>query len=82
MKFNYNQFATSFKRMTPQDFIYPGMLLLFFIAVIIAFSFTVQFISGTISTAFYVETPQESLKLNVSAYKLTAQKLNFTIEGM
>ena len=79
MKTNYNKIIISLEGMKARDLVYPAVVLIFIVAVAIAFSYTAQFISENINKAFLIESPQESLKLDTAAYKVTAQKLNLTI---
>ena len=69
------------KKLKQDDYIYLGIILIFFITVIILFSLTVEFVSKNINNAFSADKDQTNQTLNVEQYELVAKKLHLTTEN-
>ncbi len=63
-----------------KDLIYPGIIILFIIAVSILFFVATKFIADNIDTAFSGDEGAGSSSLNMQNYTLVAKKLGITVE--
>lgn len=68
------------KGMSPRDFVYPGILLLFVIIVSIIFFIATRTITKNVNDAFSSDAGGESSALNMTNYALVAKKLGFSTE--
>lgn len=69
----------SIKKMKPMDFVYPGILLVFFAGVAIIFFLSTQFISSNINEVFSTEQGGATQALDLSRYALAAKKLQIPV---
>ena len=68
-------------KINPKDLIYPGVVLLFIVAVSILFFIATKFIADNIDTAFSGDEGAGSSSLNMQNYTLVAKKLGITVEA-
>jgi len=78
---NLNTISISLKKLKPKDFVYPGILICFFVIVAVIFSFATKFISLNINEALSLGTPEEVPTLNMEDYAFVAKKLNLTLDA-
>lgn len=79
MTFTNTKIKEFFKRLKRDDYVYLGIITLFFITLIIIFSIIMSFLSQNINKVFYSENNQDAGGLNIEQYTLVAKKLNITI---
>ena len=64
------------EKMKPADYVYIGVLFLFFIIVVIVFSISTSFIAKSINKIFSPVSTENPQSLNIEQYNLTIKKLN------
>ncbi|MEK7499690.1 MAG: LytR C-terminal domain-containing protein [Patescibacteria group bacterium] len=69
------------KKMKPQDFIYPSVVLFFFIMTIVIFLLATKFISKNINKIFAPGETAAIQSLDLDQYKLIAKKLNIDVSS-
>jgi hypothetical protein len=69
-------YASALKSLKPRDFVYPILLLVFFIAVIVFFILAVKFISENINNIFVLKEAKKESALDVARYTFVAKKLH------
>ncbi|MEI6580680.1 MAG: LytR C-terminal domain-containing protein [bacterium] len=67
------------KKMKPSDFIYLGVIFVFFIIVVILFSYSTGFIIKNVNKIFSSDKETNTQLLDVPRYTLIAKKLNLPI---
>lgn len=67
------------KKLKPQDFIYPGVIVVFLCVTIFVFFLATQFISKNINKIFTSEDSGAVQALNLAQYKIVAKKLNIEV---
>lgn len=68
------------KTMESSDFVYLGVLVLFFALTSISFFFSARFISTNINKVLSQPTEENIQALNVDRYTLIAKKLNIPVK--
>lgn len=79
MKLTYTNIIEALKKKKPRDFVYPGVLVVFFITVAIMFFTAVQFISKNINNVFSSDQNTDTQPLDMTRYTKIAKKLNLTL---
>lgn len=71
--------AIEAKKMKPVDFIYLGIILLFFLMTAVLFFFSTGFIIESINKVFTTNGESTSQSLNIELYSAVEKKLNLPV---
>jgi hypothetical protein len=80
MSLSIKTFREKISGITPRDLIYPGIILVFFIIVMIIFFLSTRFLTKNINNAFLGDTGTDTNTLNMDNYTIVAKKLGVTVE--